>query len=72
MYVDLCDSVLVKNIKEGAIRETSIPVTKKESITPEHLKVLVSTFGQDDNLYNLRTVFMCFFFRIYGVPEILR
>nr|XP_034331422.1 integrase/recombinase xerD homolog [Crassostrea gigas] len=59
-YVDPCDSILVKNIKEGAIRETSKPVTKKEPITPEHLKALVSTFGKNDNLYNLRTLCMCF------------
>lgn len=59
-YVDPCDSILVKNIKEGAIRETLKPVTKKEPITPEHLKALVSTFGKNDNLYNLRTLCMCF------------
>jgi integrase len=59
-YTDPCDSVLVRTIKEGAIRETSKPVTKKEPITPEHLKTLVSTLrGDFKNLYNLRTLCMC-------------
>ena len=58
-FKDPCDSVLVKTTKEGAIRETSKPVTKKEPISPEHLKLLVKTFGKDDNLYNLRTLCMC-------------
>ncbi|XP_062621054.1 uncharacterized protein LOC134282664 [Saccostrea cucullata] len=58
-YIDPCDSALVKTVKEGAVRETSKPVIKKEPITPEHLKTLVSTFGEDGNLYNLRTLCMC-------------
>ncbi|XP_061166904.1 uncharacterized protein LOC133175804 [Saccostrea echinata] len=59
-YIEPCDSALVKTIKEGAIRETSKPVIKKkEPVTPEHLKTLVSTIGEDKNLYNLRTLCMC-------------
>lgn len=59
-YVDLCDFIFVKNIKEGVIREILKFVIKKEFIMLEYLKVLVFIFGKNDNLYNLRMLCMCF------------
>lgn len=53
-YVYPCDSVPVKNIKEGQ-SEKHQKLTKKSL-----LKALVSTFGKDYNLYNLRTLCMYF------------
>lgn len=55
---DPCESALVKLTKEGAIRETSKPVVKKEPITPDHLKLLVQRY-KSNNLYNMRTLCMC-------------
>ena len=54
-----CDSVLVKNIVEGARKQLSKPIIKKESITPEILHQLVSEFGHNNNLYDKRIVTMC-------------
>ena len=54
-----CDSVLVKNIVEGARKQLSKPIIKKEPITPEILHRLVSEFGHNNNLYDKRIVTMC-------------
>ena len=43
-----CESDLVKLVKEGAIRETSRPIIKKEPIFPEHLIKLVDLFASDN------------------------
>jgi integrase len=51
-----CDSTLVKFTKEGCLRDTSLPVTKKDPITPEILSSIVSLFGHNQaSLLNLRT-----------------
>lgn len=55
---DPCESALVKLTKEGAIRETSKPVVKKEPITPDHLKLLARRY-KSNNLYKMRTLCMC-------------
>ncbi|KAK3083764.1 hypothetical protein FSP39_002804, partial [Pinctada imbricata] len=55
-----CQSSLVKQCREGAIRETSKPIVKKEPISPEHLLILVEKYGQDScNLSDLRFITMC-------------
>lgn len=59
---DPCESAVVKLTKEGAIRETSKPVVKKEPITPDHLKLLVEK-NKSNNLYNMRTLCICLFCR---------
>ncbi|KAK3104500.1 hypothetical protein FSP39_003510 [Pinctada imbricata] len=58
-YDNPCESVLVKNIVEGARRKLSRPVVKKEPITPDILCKLVERFGMSDNLYDKRIVTMC-------------
>ena len=57
-FKDPCVSTLVQLTKEGAIRDTSKPVVKKEPITPDHLKILVHRY-RSDNLFNMRTLSMC-------------
>ena len=59
-YQDPCNSSLVRSVKEGAIRETSHPVTKKEPVRPEQLSKLVKTFANpQSSLSDVRTVCMC-------------
>lgn len=60
-YVDPCDSVLVKNIKEGQSEKHQNLWPKKNLLRQNIWRPLVSTFGKDDNSYNLRTLCMCFF-----------
>lgn len=51
-----CDSTLVKFTKEGCLRDTSQPVTKKDPITPEILSSIVSLLGgKQASLFDLRT-----------------
>lgn len=51
-----CDSILVKNIKEGCLRDTGHSVTKKDPITPEILSSIISIFGSNQaSLFELRT-----------------
>ena len=58
--IDPCLSSLVKQVKEGAVRETSKPVTKKDPISPQHLLLLVHNLAKENcTLYDLRTVTMC-------------
>lgn len=57
---DPCKSDLVKTIREGCIRSVGRCVVKKEPITPEILRQLVSMYGKNtDNLKNIRIVCMC-------------
>ncbi|KAK3085138.1 hypothetical protein FSP39_024971 [Pinctada imbricata] len=57
---DPCESDLVKLVKEGAIRETSRPIIKKEPVLPEHLIRLIDIFANDNcSLADLRIACMC-------------
>ena len=57
---DPCSSSLVTSTREGSKRITSRPVIKKEPITPEMLKSLVTVYGNNTtNLYHVRTLTMC-------------
>ncbi|KAK3100534.1 hypothetical protein FSP39_021460 [Pinctada imbricata] len=59
-YDDPCQSSLVKQCREGALRETSKPVHKKEPISPQHLNLLVEKYGKDFcTLADLRLISMC-------------
>ena len=59
-FSDPCQSFLVKSVKEGGLRSTAQPVCKKEPITPEILKSLVSIFGtKNSSLADLRIASMC-------------
>ena len=50
-----CDSKMITLLLEGAKRILSKPVSKKEPITPFHLRKIVDLFGTDlNNLQNLR------------------
>ncbi|CAG2197540.1 unnamed protein product [Mytilus edulis] len=53
------DSDLVKNILEGAKRRLSVPVKKKEPITPDMLSHMFDKFYCEDNLYNQRSICAC-------------
>ena len=71
-FSDPCQSFLVKSVKEGGLRSTAQPVCKKEPITPEILKSMVSIFGtKNSGLADLRIASMCLlsfagFFAIFG------
>ena len=58
-YNDPCKSSLVRQVKEGILRQISKPIIPKEPITPDHLKRLVNEFGSGQNLLDLRCVTMC-------------
>lgn len=54
-----CDSFFVTSVREVAHRILGHSVTKKEPITPEMLKLLVSRYGRElSNLSNLRSLSM--------------
>ena len=53
------DSSLVKNILEGAKRRLSIPIKKKEPITPDLLSNMYDNMFRDKNLFNQRTICAC-------------
>lgn len=53
-------SSLCKQVKEGAVRDCSKPVVKKEPIKAQHLYSLVQNLANDDySLLKLRTITMC-------------
>ena len=55
-----CDSELVKCVKEGAVRDTSRPVEKKEPIEPEHLCLIIDIYAHKNcSLSDLRIACMC-------------
>ncbi|KAK3101897.1 hypothetical protein FSP39_007159 [Pinctada imbricata] len=57
---DPCESSLVKLVKEGTLRDTSHPVTKKEPITPDHLHKIINVYANDkSSLADLRIACMC-------------
>ena len=63
------DSDLVKNTLEGAKRKLSVPINKKEPITPELLEKMFDNLYCVNNLYNQRIITVCLvaysgFFRI--------
>ena len=58
-YNNPCKSSLVRQVKEGILRQISKPIIPKEPITPDHLKRLVNEFGSGQNLLDLRCVTMC-------------
>ena len=59
-FTDPCDSFLVNQVKEGAIRDVAKPTSKKLPISADHLNSLVRLLANDDSsLYDLRTVSMC-------------
>ena len=58
-YPDPCKSSLVKQIKQGVIRKVGKPVTPKEPLTPEDIKLIVQVYGNGSNLIDLRFVTMC-------------
>ena len=59
-FKDPCDTTLVKSVKEGAIRECSKPIVKKEPILPEHLCKIVDKFANDtSSLSDIRVACMC-------------
>ncbi|XP_071160892.1 uncharacterized protein [Mytilus edulis] len=53
------DSDLVKNILEGAKRRLSVPIKKKEPITPDMLSQMFDRLYCENNLYNQRTISAC-------------
>ncbi|KAK3099168.1 hypothetical protein FSP39_000438, partial [Pinctada imbricata] len=54
-----CETFMVKSVVEGAKRQLSKPVDKKDPVTPEMLLHLVKRFGLSSNLYDKRIVTMC-------------
>ena len=57
---DPCESDLVVQVKEGATRIIGHSVTKKEPITPDTLKFIVLSYGNENsNLKDLRVACMC-------------
>ena len=79
---DPCKSNLIVKMRQGAKRILAKPIVKKNPITPEILKTMVSYFGQDKkNLMNWRFICMCllgyyvcvvFFFRFSEIANIKR
>ena len=53
------DSVLVKNVLEGAKRHLCVPTNKKEPITPELLKCMFDKFYCVGSVYNQRLICAC-------------
>lgn len=53
------DSDLVKNILEGAKRRLSVPIKKKEPITPDMLSQMFDRLYCENNFYNQRTISAC-------------
>ena len=58
-YEDACKSSLVKQIRQGAIRQMSKPVVSKEPLSPADLQHIVQMFGSGKNLLDLRFVTIC-------------
>ena len=58
-FPDPCKSTLVKQIRQGVIRQVSKPVVSKEPLSPIDLKRIVQVFGSGKNLLDLRFVTMC-------------
>ena len=56
---DPCKSNLVKQIKQGVIRQVSKPVVSKEPLSPFDIKRIVQVYGSSQNLLDLRFVTMC-------------
>ena len=56
---DPCKSNLVKQIKQGVIRQVSKPVVSKEPLSPVDIKRIVQVYGSSQNLLDLRFVTMC-------------
>ncbi len=57
---NLCESDLVRTVKEGALRSVGHYVVKKEPITPEIMVNLVERYGNSrSNLKDLRIACMC-------------
>jgi hypothetical protein len=55
-----CTSELVLSVKEGVIRTVGHTIHKKEPITPEILKQIVTKYGTtSSNLKDLRLFTMC-------------
>jgi hypothetical protein len=55
-----CTSYFVLSVKEGAVRTVCHTIHKKEPITPEILKQIVTKYGTtSSNLNDLRLVTMC-------------
>ena len=75
---DPCKSNLIVKMRQGAKRILAKRIVKKEPITPEILKTMVSYFGQDKkNLMNWRFICMCLlgyygFFRFSEIANIKR
>ena len=55
---DPCKSNLVKQIKQGVIRQVSKPVVSKEPLSPVDIKRIVQVYGSSQNLLDLRFVTM--------------
>ncbi|KAK3105318.1 hypothetical protein FSP39_022401 [Pinctada imbricata] len=53
------DSILVRNVLEGAKRRLSVPVCKKEPITPDLLDKMFNSLFVEGNLYNQRIISAC-------------
>ena len=58
-FSDPCKSTLVKQIRQGVIRQVSKPVVSKEPLSPDDLKLIVQVYGCGQNLLDLRFVTMC-------------
>lgn len=53
------DSVIVKNVHEGAKRRLAVPTNKKDPITPEILEQFYKSTFQEDNLFSQRLICAC-------------
>jgi len=63
-FKDPCDSMLVKNVKEGILRSVGKKHTAKLPLTKKDIDNIIKTFGKDDCLINKRFVAMsvtCFY-----------
>lgn len=54
-----CSDKLLSNILEGGRRILSKPINKKEPITTDILKLIVSRYGSEHDLSNLRVCLLC-------------
>ena len=53
------DSAFVKHILEGAKRRLSVPIKKKDPITPDLLPKMYGKIFCDKNVYTQRTISAC-------------
>ena len=53
------DSDFVKHILEGAMRRLSVPIKKKDPITPDLLSKMHGKMFCDKNVYTQRTISAC-------------